>query len=65
MCQVKVLTASKYGKRKVEFGIEGDGFDALVARFGRGVKKIHPIWLVREDDDFKYPRYVGLDITPT
>ena len=51
-------------KKKIEFGIEGDGFDALVARFGRDVKKIFPIWLVREDDEFKYPRFVGLDVTP-
>jgi len=51
-------------KKKVEMGIEGDGFDALVSRFGRGVKKVYPHWLVREDDEFKYPRYVGLELTP-
>ena len=51
-------------KKKIEMGIEGDGFDALVDRFGRNVKKIYPHWLVREDDEFKYPRYVGVDLTP-
>ena len=51
-------------KKKIEMGIEGDGFDALVSRFGRGVKKVYPHWLVREDDEFKYPRYAGLDLTP-
>lgn len=51
-------------KKKIEMGIEGDGFDALVFRFGRDVKKVYPHWLVREDDDFKYPRYAGVSITP-
>ena len=51
-------------KKKIEMGIEGDGFDALVSRFGRDVKKIYPHWLVREDDEFKYPRYAGLELTP-
>lgn len=51
-------------KKKIEMGIEGDGFDSLVNRFGRNVKKVFPYWLVREGDDFKYPRYVGLELTP-
>ena len=51
-------------KKKIEMGIEGDGYDALVSRFGRDVKKVYPHWLVREDDDFKYPRYAGLELTP-
>lgn len=51
-------------KKKVEFGIEGSGNDALLARFGRDVKKVYPRWVVREDDEFKYPRYAGLDLTP-
>ena len=51
-------------KKKIEMGIEGDGYDALVFRFGRDVKKVYPHWLVREDDDFKYPRYAGLELTP-
>ena len=51
-------------KKKIEMGIEGDGFDSLVSRFGRDVKKVYPHWLVREDDEFKYPRYAGLELTP-
>lgn len=51
-------------KKKIEMGIEGDGYDSLVNRFGRDVKKVYPHWLVREDDDFTYPRYVGLELTP-
>ena len=51
-------------KKKIEMGVQSDGFDALLSRFGRNVKKVYPHWLVREDDDFKYPRYVGVELTP-
>lgn len=51
-------------KKKIEMGIEGDGFDSLVNRFGRDVKKVYPHWLVRENDGFMYPRYKGLESTP-
>ena len=61
---VKGSDGKQVWKKKVEMGIEGDGFDSLVSRFGRDVKKVYPHWLVKEDDDFKYPRYVGLELTP-
>lgn len=61
---VKGADGKQNWKKKIEFGIEGAGNDALLARFGRDVKKVYPRWLVREDDDFKYPRYVGIDLTP-
>lgn len=51
-------------KKKIELGVQADGFDSLLERFGRNVKKVAPHWIVREDDDFKYPRYVGLELTP-
>ena len=50
--------------KQVEMGIEGDGNDALAANFGRDVKTIHQHWLVREDDDFKYPKFKGIEIEP-
>lgn len=55
------------GGRKVkviEMGIEGDGNDAILTRFGRNVKKLHKFWEVREDDDFSYPSFNGLEMTP-
>jgi hypothetical protein len=51
-------------KKKIELGVQAEGWDSLLSRFGRDVKKVYPHWLVREDDDFKYPRYVGLEMTP-
>ena len=61
---VKGADGKQVWKKKIEWAIEGDGYDALVARFGRNVKKVFPHWLVKEDDEFKYPRYVGVELTP-
>ena len=61
---VKGADGKQVWKKKIEMGIEGDGYDSLVSRFGRNVKKVFPHWLVREDDDFKYPRYAGVELTP-
>lgn len=46
-----------------EFGLQGDGFDKLVRKFGSGVKKVYPYWLVREGDDFTYPSFSGVEVT--
>ena len=51
-------------KKQLEMGIEGDGNDAILRRFGAGVKVVGKPWLVREGDDFKYPSHKGLDTTP-
>lgn len=50
--------------QEVEMGIEGDGNDALLARFGRGVKHVYPYWLVREGDGFEYAKHVGIESQP-
>ncbi len=50
--------------KEVELGIEGDGNDAILRQFGVGVKRVHPVWLVREGDIFSYPRHKGLEMTP-
>ena len=51
-------------KKIIELGVEGDGNDAILARFGRDIKKINQIWKVRENDVFEYPEYNGLDMDP-
>ncbi|MGG4036092.1 hypothetical protein ABEV74_20590 [Paenibacillus cisolokensis] len=51
-------------KKQIEMGIEGDGNDAILNRFGRNVEQVRPYWLVREGDDFEYPTYNGLEMTP-
>lgn len=49
---------------QIEMGIEGDGNDSILSRFGRNVKKVHRFWEVREGDSFSYPGYSGLETTP-
>lgn len=51
-------------KKKIEFGIQSDGNDTLLSRFGRNVKKVYPHWVVRENDFFEYPKFNGLEMTP-
>lgn len=48
----------------VEMGIEGDGNDALLRQFGNGIDTVYPVWLVKEEDDFTYPRRRGIEIEP-
>lgn len=54
----------KVWRKKIEMGIEGDGNDAILANFGRDVKKVGQYWLVRENDHFEYPKYNGLQMEP-
>lgn len=51
-------------KKVIEMGIEGDGNDALLRQFGNGIQKVYPVWLVKEGDDFIYPKRKGIEITP-
>ena len=51
-------------KKVVEMGVEGDGNDALLRNFGNEVAKVYPVWVVKEGDEFTYPKRVGVDITP-
>lgn len=51
-------------KKVIELGIEGGGADAILARFGRNVKKVYPFWTVREGDEFTYPHYRGVEMIP-
>jgi len=48
---------------QIEMGIEGDGNDAILSKFGRNVKRVHRFWEVREKDEFTYPGYKGLERT--
>ncbi|MFD0710588.1 hypothetical protein [Paenibacillus sp. GCM10027626] len=51
-------------KKQIEMGIEGDGNDAILSNFGRNVDQVRPYWLVREGDDFEYPTFSGLEMSP-
>jgi len=60
----KTKDGKEVWKKQIEMGIEGDGNDAILARFGRDVAKVGQFWLVREGDEFEYPTYDGLKMTP-
>ena len=70
-CYFQVRSVNVAGKgqkdlweKQIELGLEGDGNDALTAKFGRNVKTVHPYWLVRAGDEFTYGKRVGLNIDP-
>lgn len=48
----------------VEMGIEGDGNDALLRQFGNNIDTVYPVWLVKEGDEFTYPRRRGIEVEP-
>lgn len=47
----------------VEMGIEGDGNDSMLRNFGVNVDTVYPCWLVKEGDDFVYPKHKGIEVT--
>jgi len=49
--------------KTIEMGIEGDGNDAILARFGRNVKHVYPVWIVREGDGYTPAKRKGVHIT--
>lgn len=48
----------------VEMGVEGAGYDKMLAEYGRDVAGVYPYWAVREGDEFEYPEYKGVEVTP-
>lgn len=51
-------------EKQVEFNIEGDGYDSILSRYGRDVKKVYPYWLVREGDKYIPPKHRGVEVVP-
>lgn len=47
-----------------DWGVEGDGNDKLVRRYGVGIKKMYSPWIVREHDKFTNAVFKGLEIEP-
>jgi len=48
----------------VEMGIEGNGNDAMLRNFGVNVKTVYNCWIVKEGDDFVYPKHKGFKVEP-
>lgn len=52
------------GMKIIEYGIEGNGNDALLRTYGAGVKDVLPCIVIREGDDFQYPHFDGEKMQP-
>lgn len=62
--QIRSFKQGTEWKKKVEMGIVGDGNDAILRNFGENVEMVYPVWIVKEGDDFTYPKHKGIEITP-
>lgn len=60
----KRQNANGQWEQVVELGIEGDGNDALLRQFGNEVDKVYPVWLVKDGDEFTYPKRKGVEVNP-
>ena len=47
----------------VELGLEGAGLESLLRNFGVNVKQTYDWWIVKEGDEFTYPKRKGLTLT--
>lgn len=47
----------------VELGLEGAGQESLLRNFGINVKQVYDWWIVKEGDEFTYPKRKGLTLT--
>lgn len=48
----------------VEMGIEGAGYDSLLANYGKDVDRVYPYWVVKEGDTYIPPKHRGLEVKP-
>lgn len=51
-------------QKQVEMGIEGAGYDSLLANYGKDVDMVYPYWVIKEGDTYIPPKHKGLKITP-
>lgn len=57
---------------KLEMGIEGEGNDEILRKFGVGIKRdenneavgVHKVWIVREGDEYQEGYFNGIAYTP-
>ena len=50
-------------QKQVEMGIEGSGYDSLLANFGKDVERVYPYWVIKEGDTYIPPKHKGLTVT--
>lgn len=62
-CYFDIRKASD-GKKSLTIKPQGAGNEKLLRSYGVNVKEVKNPWLVREGDEFTYPSFNGLEMTP-
>lgn len=62
--QLRNVKVSDSWQQIVEMGIEGAGYDSLLANYGKDVDRVYPYWVVKEGDEYIPPKHRGLEVTP-
>lgn len=62
--QLRNVKVGNEWQKVVEMGIEGAGYDSLLANFGKDVAQVYPYWVIKEGDTYIPPKHKGLETTP-
>ena len=62
--QLRSIKVGNEWQKVVEMGIEGAGYDSLLANYGKDVEQVYPYWVIKEGDTYIPPKHKGLEITP-
>lgn len=62
--QLRNVKVGDAWQKVVEMGIEGAGYDSLLANYGKDVEQVYPYWVIKEGDTYIPPKHKGLEITP-
>ena len=61
--QLRSVKVGNEWQKVVEMGIEGAGYDSLLANYGKDVKQVYPYWVIKEGDTYIPPKHKGLVVT--
>lgn len=62
--QLRNVNVGGEWQKVVEMGIEGAGYDSLLANYGKDVEQVYPYWVIKEGDIYVAPKHRGLETTP-
>ena len=62
--QLRNVNVGGEWQKVVEMGIEGAGYDSLLANYGKDVEQVYPYWVIKEGDTYIPPKHKGLETTP-
>ena len=62
--QLRSVKVGNEWQKVVEMGIEGAGYDSLLANYGKDVEQVYPYWVIKEGDTYIPPKHKGIEVTP-